>query len=298
MTHILGERTISLEMEKGEKQSAEGLEILRLRLEDSKDAASPGRFAAQSVEDLVANERPVSIEVNGKLAAVVMALPGGEEELAAGFVLGEGLIRSREELLLLRACEPEPPLDGKGDPSRWPVKVKVVIPVSRQPDKAEPALVRYACGAAATAQSAPLQEPLPLGLKVRAETLREMLAHFTAAQETFRATGCTHAAGLFEADGRLVILREEIGRHNAVDRVLGHALLNEMGLSDKTLIASGRASADLAYKALSARVPILASLSAPTALAVDWARKGGLTLIGFLRPRRFNIYAWPERILN
>jgi FdhD protein len=273
-------------------ESAERVEILRLRALGSDDEA-----AAESLEDWVANERPVDIEVNGRVIAVVMALPGKEEELAAGFLLGEGIINRREDLLLLRTCEPEnPPTEAAL--SIRPVRVSVVIPVEKQPEESAPLVVRYACGAVGEGFSAPAREPLPLGLQVRSERLREMLAGLTAGQEVFRVTGGTHAAGLFEASGERVISKEDIGRHNAVDRVLGRGLLEGIELSDKVLITTGRASADLVSKALTARVPILASLSAPTALAVDLARKGGLTLIGFLRPRRFNIYAWQERILK
>ncbi len=299
------------------------MKITRLR---ARDEAASG-FSPETVTDAVANERAVAIEINGRVAAVVMALPGGEEELAAGFALGEGLIRTRQDLLLLRACEPEAPEHADLEQEQWPVRVKLVIPVALQPARPEPMIIRYACGASAisaftlsTAEGSPLEsigappraqprggaagegfsppaaEPLPFGLTVKPAALREMLRGFSAAQTAFHATGCTHAAGLFAADGSLLLLREDIGRHNAVDRVLGRALLEEMDFSDKVLIVSGRASADLVFKAFSARVPILASLSAPTALAVNWARKGGLTLVGFLKPRRFNIYSGPERI--
>jgi len=286
--------------EKNENLPLARMEILRLRAAQSANGAGEpaANFSAQTAGDALAIERPVAIEVNGQLAAMVMALPGGEEELAAGFALSEGIIRSPKDLLLLRACEPEPPQHEGGTPSEVPLLVRIVIPVSMQPSRREPVIARYACGTIGGGLSLPGGEPLPMGLRVRAESLREMLRGFSAAQALFQATGCTHAAGLFEAGGKLLILREDIGRHNAIDRVLGRALLEEMELRDKVLITTGRASAELAFKALSARVPVLASLSAPTALAVDWARKGGLTLIGFLRPRRFNIYAWPERILN
>ncbi|NIM06993.1 MAG: formate dehydrogenase accessory sulfurtransferase FdhD [Armatimonadetes bacterium] len=285
-----------MDKENGKTQPAKQMQVLRLRMADSEDAAAG--FAAETVQDAIAIERPVNIEINGQLAAVVMALPGSEEELAAGFVLGHGLVRNREDLLLLRACEPEPPSDGKGDAAQWPVRVKVVVPVFKQPDTPGPLIVRYACGAVGEGSSPPRQDPIALGLKVKAQSLKEMLADLSAGQEAFRTTGGTHAAGLFEAGGKLLIVREDIGRHNAIDRVLGRALLEEIELSNKVLITTGRASADLVFKALSARLPILASLSAPTALAADWAKEGGLTLIGFLRPRRFNIYTWPERILN
>jgi len=278
------------------------MEILRLRAVHSANRTTgrepAANFSAQTARDALAIERPVAIEINGQLAAMVMALPGGEEELAAGFALSERIIRHRKDLLLLQACEPEPPPDGEGTSNQWPLRVRMVVPVSMQPSRPGPAIARYACGSLGEALSLPEWEPLDTALRVRTESLREMLRQFSAAQAVFQVTGCTHAAGLSEAEGKLLILREDIGRHNAIDRVLGRALLEEVELSDKVLITTGRASVELVFKALSARVPVLASLSAPTALAVDWARKGGLTLIGFLRPRRFNVYAWPERILN
>lgn len=284
-------------MASAEEKSAEQMtrrEIVRLRVNET--AGTPTEMDAQVVTDLVANERPVNIEVNGQSVAVVMALPGEEEELAAGFALGERLIGRKEDLLLLRACEPEAPPDRQGDASQWPVRVKIVISAANAPEKPLPVMVRYACGAVGEAAFAQPEKQLPLGFTVAVGALRGLLGKFTARQTVFRATGCTHAAALFDAAGELLALKEDIGRHNAIDRVLGWALLNDVSLSDKLLVTTGRASADLAFKALSAGVPILASLSAPTALAVEWARRGGLTLIGFLRPRKINIYAWPERI--
>ena len=273
------------------------MEILRLRAaEPSPEAPERVDFSAQPMTDLVADERPVNIEINGVSTAVVMALPGDEEELAAGFALGERLIRSREDLLMLRACEPEAPPDGSGTPNQWPVRVKLVIPVELQQARPTPIMVRYACGTVGEALAAPDLAPPSFEVNVPAAALLSMLRHFSKEQATFLATGCTHAAALFDAQGELLVLKEDIGRHNAIDRVLGYALLNDLDLTDKVLVTSGRASADLAFKALSARIPVLASLSAPTALAVDWARRGGLTLVGFLRSRRFNIYSHPERI--
>jgi FdhD protein len=134
---------------------------------------------------------------------------------------------------------------------------------------------------------------------VPAKVLAKMTATLTAAQATFLRTGGLHGSGLFTAAGRLLVLREDVGRHNAVDKVIGHMLLSgEMEASQLVLLVSGRVAFEIVQKALSARIGFIAAISAPTSLAVDFARSGGQTLVGFLRDGRMNIYAGADRVLE
>jgi len=252
---------------------------------------------AGPVRDQVVIERPVAIEVNGLPAALLMALPGDEEELAAGFALSEGIVRNRAELLLLRACAP-PEASSQEWEGEHPLLVKVVVPVERLRSRAQKPVVRYACGTVGRSIAAHPPEPLSDGFRVSRAVLLGLHGQITRAPLAHRQTGGTHAAASFDSQGNLIILREDVGRHNAVDKVLGHCLLSGVPLEDKLLVTTGRASSELALKAITARVPVLAALSAPTSLAVRWAEYFGLTLIAFLRPRRMNIYAHPQRVTD
>jgi FdhD protein len=236
--------------------------------------------------DQVVIEQAVAIEVNGHPAALLMALPGDEEELAAGFVLSEGLVRRREELLLVRVC--------RG--GEEPLLVKVVVPADLlERSKELKPVVRYACGTVGRTLAALPPEPLGDGPVFSSQRLRDCYRRLSEAP-VFRATGATHAAAVFDRQGELVVMREDVGRHNALDKVIGHCFLKGISLEECALVTTGRASSELVLKTVMARAPLLAALSAPTALGVHWAEAYGLTLVGFLKPRRFNLYAHPERI--
>jgi FdhD protein len=252
----------------------------------------------QVLDDLAAEE-PLEIRVGGEVATITMRTPGDDFELAAGFLHAEGLVDRRDEIARISY--------GRG-PDGTPTGnvVDVVLRQERAFDVA--ALQRHfvaasSCGicgrtsiAAVRAREMPAPNP---DFKVSPGILTGLPEALRSAQRIFGRTGGLHAAGLFDPDGRLVLVREDIGRHNAVDKAIGHSLLQgRLPLSDRLLLVSGRGGFEIVQKALVAGVPILASVSAPSSLAVQMARDGGLTLIGFLRDRRFVVYSHADRIAN
>lgn len=227
--------------------------------------------------------------------AVTMRTPGADFELAAGFLLTEGLIDDPAEIRRVSYCE-----DLPADEQRYNV---VTVRLARPFD---PELLRRAsyvssscgvCGKAsleAVAVRCPAIAPGPV---VKAEVLAELPNALRAAQRVFDRTGGLHAAGLFAPDGTLLEVREDVGRHNAVDKVIGHAVLaGDLPLAERILQVSGRLSFEIVQKAARAGVPIVAAVSAPSSLAVEAAEELGLTVVGFVRDGGFNVYAHAERI--
>lgn len=271
-----------------------------------------GRLVATSppTSDLVAAEEPLQIVLDGESFAVVMRTPGHDLELVLGLLFAEGLIDSTGDVA--SAAVSVSGLDEGSDRAAFPLK-----PLPEAENLVELGLVRgvareragwqrnlvvsTACGICGAAALDALREdlrPLLPGPTFRAAALRELEPALGRAQETFRLTGGLHAAGLFDRLGRLEVLREDVGRHNAVDKLVGRALLRgELPLGERGLLVSGRASFELAHKAVAAGIPLLAAVSAPSSLAVHVAHTFGLTLVGFLRHGRFNVYAGPERII-
>jgi FdhD protein len=254
--------------------------------------------AAEERDDL-AVEEPLEIRVEGRPVAVTMRTPGHDEELAAGFLLTEGVVGRREDIVSIA------PASAKRGGGAEPNIVDVRLSRPEAVDFAR--LTRHvftasSCGLCGKATIAAIQAKHPSlgpeeGPRVAAEALTRMPAALAAAQETFQRTGGLHATGLFTADGRLLVVREDVGRHNAVDKVIGHLLLSGgMAPSGVVLLVSGRVAFEIVQKALAARIAFIAAISAPTSLAVDFARSGGLTLIGFLRDGRMNIYAGADRL--
>lgn len=248
----------------------------------------------ESCNDLVAVEEPLEIRLRGRSLAVTMRTPGNDPELAAGFLLSEGIIHQREDILEMAPC-----LQSESPDNTLNVFVAPAVAVDFE------RLTRHVfassscglCGKAtidAVRQSFP---PIASGIPVSAALLLELPKQMQAAQPAFALTGGLHAAAVFEPDGRLVVLREDIGRHNAVDKALGHCLLaGKVPLENCLLVVSGRASFEILQKGLAARVPIIGAVSAPSSLAVEFARESGQTLIGFLRGETMNIYAGAQRI--
>jgi len=250
---------------------------------------------ATRVEDFLSAEEPLEMRAGKFSLGVTLRTPGDDQELVAGFLFTEGIISRREQLVALQ-------LPGDGSPERNLVRVTLDPEVRLAAGSAARRFsAGSACGVCGKASIAQLRRR---GLR-RAEattifdpdTLCQLPQKLRAAQAGFGRTGGLHAAALFDAAGELIVLREDIGRHNAVDKVIGWALLEgSLPLSGHVLLVSGRGGFEIVQKALSAGIPLLASVSAPSSLAVQLARELGLTLVGFLRGRRFVIYSEEARI--
>lgn len=261
-----------------------------------------GRVLARG--DHLATEEPLEIRlvVGGRrqTLAVTMRTPGADFELAAGFLYGEGVVREREQIRRITYCT----ASDVEEEQRYNI-VNVELARGVVPDL-QP-LERHfytssACGVCGKASLDALRvrgcEPVAAGPRIPAELLSELPGRLRGAQGLFQATGGLHAAALFDAGGRLLAVREDVGRHNAMDKLIGWALLQgRLPLDQHVVLVSGRASYELLQKALAARVPVLAAVSAPSSLAVAIARDFGMTLVGFLRGERFNVYAGLDRVL-
>jgi FdhD protein len=250
-------------------------------------------------DDYLAAEEPLEIRVGDDPLSVTMRTPGHDRELAAGFLFTEGLIQHHEQILKLETAEPH---DGT---NRGNV-IKAELAPEAAPDFAKMKRHFFAasscgiCGKASidSVRSRLLAAPNP-DFRLDAEILIRLPDALRDSQDVFQRTGGLHAAALFDRHGKLRVLREDIGRHNAVDKVIGWALLEGgVPLSESVLLVSGRGGFEIVQKAIVAGVPVVASVSAPSSLAVQLARELHLTLIGFLRGRRFVIYAGDERMAD
>jgi len=248
----------------------------------------------QTRPDKLAVEEPLEIRVRGRSVAVTMRTPGHDRELAAGFLLTERVIRERKHLVDIRTCRTSLELQNTLD---------VFLRSGVEVDFAQ--LTRHvfassSCGLCGKASIDSVKQhfpPVTSFLTIAAKTLLQLPDRMKRAQATFAKTGGLHAAAIFDAKGKLVVLREDVGRHNAVDKVIGWGFLeNKLPFDSHILLVSGRASFEILQKSLAARIPILCAVSAPSSLAVQFARESGQTLVGFLRDQTMNIYSRPERI--
>ena len=256
-----------------------------------------GDEAGVRIEDQLAGEEPLEIRIGGVPLTVMMRTPGHERELALGFLFGEGIIRRADDIVALRSVPngEHPDLENVLD-----VELRASAPGIDQRWQRN-FLSATSCGLCGVStieaihQAAP---PLPdSDLTVDPEVIYGLDARLRAEQAIFARTGGLHAAGLFSADGEPIAVREDIGRHNAVDKVIGYAL--ERGLiplARHILMVSGRTSFEIVQKALQARIPVLVAVSAPSSLARDLAQASNQTLIGFLRGRSLNVYSGRQRI--
>lgn len=247
--------------------------------------------------DEIVVEEPLEIRVRGRPLGVTMRTPGHDEELAAGFLLSEGIIVRREDLLRVAAC----PDNEDGNVLDVFLAGETGLDWTRLTRHVLTSASCGLCGAATIAAVRKQFPPLQSDAAIAAETLAKLPERLQAAQPLFQRTGGLHAAAVFDLAGNLLIAHEDIGRHNAVDKVLGHGFLNRLLPFDRhVLMVSGRASFEIVQKALAARIPIMAAVSAPSSLAVELARQNGQTLVGFLRAGpdagHMNIYANAERI--
>jgi FdhD protein len=230
-----------------------------------------------------------------------MRSPGMEKELAAGFCLGEGLVADLMDIALVRHCGRAVPDEAaEGDPldvSRNQVDVTLLPGMSPnlgQDDAVQ--LIRSGCGRAEVGALVENLNPIDARVSVRAETLCRLPGQITRQQSAYRVAGGIHAAAVFEPGGRAIVVCEDVGRHNAVDKAVGYCLLRGIPLRDKVLISTGRASYDMIAKGVRLGVPIIASLSSPTSLAVELAETLNCTLLGYLRGKTLNVYTHGWRI--
>jgi FdhD protein len=248
--------------------------------------------------DAVVREEPLEIRLGGAPLAVVMRTPGDDEELALGFLVSERVVRSARDVVSVRHC----PLVAGPESEDNAIQVVLAPGVEVDLDALRRNLYASAsCGICgkATLENALREAPaLEDDSRFPAELLYGLPDRLTAAQPVFARTGGLHAAALFGADGRLLVAREDVGRHNAVDKVLGWALRRGcFPLEGHVLLVSGRVSYEIAQKALVARLPVVAAVSAPSSLAVELAERSGMALVGFLRGRSLNVYGRQDRII-
>jgi len=272
--------------------------VLRITLPD--EAAQPAAVAARA--DVLAAEEPLGIRVNGTALTMTMRTPGDDLELAAGFLVSEAVIRSPADIAEIKLCDGTSCGHAGHDDLGNIAEVTLAAGVEVAPGARRNFMTTSACGVCGKASIADLcvrpHAPLagdparfaPAMLAALPDQLRD-------AQRVFSRTGGLHAAGLFTAAGELIAAREDVGRHNAVDKVVGWALLEDrLPLAGCALLVSGRASFELAQKAILAGIPLLAAVSAPSSLAVDLAEEAGLTLVGFLRGPSMNVYTGADRL--
>lgn len=251
--------------------------------------------------DVLAVEEPLEMRIQwmheGRprldTVAVTMRTPGHDEELAVGFLFTEGLIRERAEISDVWSC--------RSGAMRVVLDPSVALDLSRLERRAYTTSACGACGKTSmnALAATPAWALAPNEPTVSLRHLGALPAALRSAQALFDATGGLHASGLFDTDGRLLTLREDVGRHNALDKVIGAELLaGRLPLHERILVVSGRVSFELVQKALMAGIPIVAAIGAPSSLAVELARTNGMTLLGFVRADRSNIYADAGRVLS
>ena len=248
-------------------------------------------------------EEPLEIRVNGSPVTVTMRTPGSDVELAQGFLLTEGVIARREDVLTVQYCRGAETPDGTNTYNVLDVTLHPDVPPP-DTDVTRNFYTTSSCGVCgkASLEAVRLSSRYSPGddpTSVATATLTSMPAQLRSAQKVFASTGGLHAAALFTTDDTLLAVREDIGRHNAVDKVIGWALeTGHVPLGGTVLLVSGRASFELTQKAVMAGIPVLAAVSAPSSLAVDLAGQSGLTLIAFLRGDSMNVYSRADRIVR
>ena len=266
--------------------------------------ADGGQATATARADLLAAEEPLGIRVDGTALSMTMRTPGDDVELAAGFLVGEAIVAARDDIAGIKLCDGTTcgHLDHAEGELGNIADVTLAPGVGVPPGARRSFMTTSACGVCGKTSindicllpHAPLAADdtvfSPAMIAAMPDRLRE-------AQRVFASTGGLHAAGLFTADGELLAVREDVGRHNAVDKIVGWAVLNgKLPLTGCALLVSGRASFELVQKAVLAGVPLLAAVSAPSSLAADLAAEADLTLIGFLRGSSMNVYTGAHRV--
>jgi FdhD protein len=249
--------------------------------------------------DRAATEEPLEIRLHNRPFAVIMRTPGSDRELAAGFLLSEGVLKTPDDLGTLEYCT-DPKADHPENIVNATIAGGSAESLERLLADRRQVMMSASCGMCGrlTIESLRAEAPAIRGAwTVSAGTLVAIPDRLRAAQRVFDETGGLHAAGLFTPEGRLEAMAEDVGRHNAVDKVVGRMLMQDrLPLSDYLLFVSGRTSFEIIQKAFIAGIPMVAAVSAPSSLAIELAQDSGVTLVGFLRGQNFNVYAHPERI--
>ncbi|HEV7420208.1 MAG TPA: formate dehydrogenase accessory sulfurtransferase FdhD [Mycobacterium sp.] len=262
--------------------------------------------------ETLAVEEPLELRINGTAITVTMRTPGSDVELAQGFLLTEGVIGQRDDIARVEYCRGAPPNPESlrsSTPEDEGTNTYNVLDVTLTPGVPMPEVdvtrnfyTTSSCGVCGKGSIDAIRQisrhsPGDDPTVVAAEALSAMPDRLRSAQRVFASTGGLHGAALFDADGAMLVVREDIGRHNAVDKVIGWAVEHErIPLSGTVLLVSGRASFELTQKAVMAGIPVLAAVSAPSSLAVDLASQAGLTLVAFLRGESMNVYTRPDRV--
>jgi FdhD protein len=255
----------------------------------------------RAVDGGIVIEEPLEIRLDGRTVAVLMRSPGMEKELAAGFCLGEGLVAGLGDIALIRHCGRAVPdelaNDDPLDESRNRVDVTLMAGVAGGPKREDAVqLIRSGCGRTDVQTLAENLAPVDSDVRVQVGVLPHLPAQITRQQAAYREAGGIHAAALFDVEGRAIVVCEDIGRHNAVDKAVGYSVLRGIPLHDKLLVSTGRASYDMVAKGVRLGMPIMASISSPTSLAVELAEALNCTLLGYLRGKTVNIYTHGWRI--
>jgi FdhD protein len=258
-----------------------------------------GRRAAPEL-DLLAREEPLEIRINQVAIAVVMRTPGNDEELVRGFLLSERIIEAVTDIADLRHC------DKVETPEAEDNVMLVRLAASVDVDLAALRRNLYASSSCGVCGKASIEVALALpsfearrspDVHVAVDVLAALPERLLSEQRVFARTGGLHGVGLFDCEGRLLVVREDVGRHNAVDKVIGWAAAHGISLDRCVLMISGRVSFEIVQKALAVAIPIIAAVSAPTSLAVELAHAAGITLVGFVRDGRLCVYAGAQRLL-
>jgi len=244
----------------------------------------------KKVMDYVAEEKPLHIFANTTYWATILCSPSNLRELAVGHLLSEGLLKSTDEIEEVNLKEQE---------GSCYVKIKQEIDIENRLklSRLHARVISSACGSGAPYQYSPKPPKVKSSLTVKAEIVFNSVNQLNYKAELFRQTGGVHAAAIYKSDGSLVALAEDVGRHNAVDKVIGMAALNKIDFGECFLASSGRLSGDIVFKAAKVGLPIVASLAAALDSGIDMAKLANLTLAGFVRGKRMNIYTFDERIV-
>jgi FdhD protein len=249
--------------------------------------------------DCAATEEPLEVRLHDRPFAVIMRTPGADRELAAGFLLAERVIRGGDDLGTIQHCD-DPGADHPENIVNVTLTDGAADAIDRLMADRRQVMTNSSCGLCGRRTIESLvadAEPIRSGWSISAATVSMLPIRLRARQTVFDETGGLHAAGLFTRGGELIDLAEDVGRHNAVDKIVGRMLMRDaLPLSDHVLCVSGRTSFEIVQKAIFAGVPIVAAVSAPSSLAIDLAQECGVTLVGFVRGDSFTIYAHPQRI--